>query len=156
MSNLTDNRRAVVRIVANEMIRTASSMARLHGDDVIEYIVFTAIWSLNAQHLIGDSRYAELKRIPPDSVRRPVPVAELRRAVPMPEDILLSYLERLIQRGFVEKVAGGLIVPSAVFTEPAMLRGSNELYDRVVSMIQAMREVGFSFGEAEAADLISN
>ena len=45
-------------------------MAHVHGNDVIEYIVFTAIWTLNSQHLIGDARFSELRTIPPNSARR--------------------------------------------------------------------------------------
>lgn len=148
--SMTDNRRAIVRIVAAEMVHNASSMARVHNNDVIEYIVFTAIWVLNSQHLIGDPRFAELKNIPPNPTRKPVAVAELKRTIPMPEEILLSYLERLIEQGWVEKVAGGLVVPSAVFTQPAMLNGTSELYERVVAMVQAMRVAGFSFGDNDA------
>ncbi|WP_374653516.1 hypothetical protein [Phenylobacterium sp.] len=145
--SMTDNRRAIVRIVAAEMVHNASSMARVHNNDVIEYIVFTAIWVLNSQHLIGDPRFAELKNIPPNATRKPVAVAELKRTIPMPEEILLSYLERLIEQGWVEKIAGGLVVPTAVFTQPAMLNGTSELYERVVAMVQAMRVAGFSFGD---------
>ena len=142
-----DNRRAIVRIVASEIVRNASSMAHVHGNDVIEYIVFTAIWTLNSQHLIGDARFSELRTIPPNSARRPVAIAELKRTIPMPEEILLSYLERLIEQGWVEKIAGGLVVPTAVYTQPAMLNGTSELYERVVAMVQAMRVAGFSFGD---------
>ena len=71
----TDNRRAVVRIVAYEMTRISSSMARVHDDDVIEYLVFTALWVLNTQHLIGHPRYGELKNIPPDAQRKPATTA---------------------------------------------------------------------------------
>ena len=77
-------------------------------------------------------------------------IADLKRTIPMPDEILLTYLERLIERGFVEKVAGGLVVPTAVFTEPGMLKGANELYDRVVVMVQAMRAAGFAFGDHDA------
>ena len=146
----TDNRRAIVRIVAAELVRNATAMAKVHDNDVIEYIVFTAIWVLNSQHLIGDPRFAELRTLPPNSARRPVAIADLKRTIPMPDEILLTYLERLIERGFVEKVAGGLVVPTAVFTEPGMLKGANELYDRIVVMVQAMRAAGFAFGDHDA------
>ena len=144
----TDNRRAIVRIVAHEMVRISTAMAPVHGDDVIEYLVFTAIWVLNSQHLIGDDRYAPLKSIPPDTQRRPVSIDELRRTVPMPDHILTSYVEKMIANGVVERTPGGLVVPSAVFTQPGMVSGANDLYARVVGMVAAMRNAGFSFGDA--------
>lgn len=146
---LADNRRAVVRIVAHEMMRAATAMAPAHDDDVIEYFIFTAIWVLNSQHLIGDDRYAPLKSIPPDAQRRPISVEELRRAMPMPDQIMTTYIEQMVSKGIVERKSGGLVVPTAVFTQPRMLNGTNDLYSRMVGMVTAMRSAGFSFGEAD-------
>lgn len=143
-----DNRRAIVRIVAHEMVRIATAMAPAHGDDVIEYFVFTAIWVLNSQHLIGDDRYAPLKSIPADAQRRPVSIDEVRRTLPMPDHILTSYVEKMVASGIVERKPGGLVVPSAVFTQPGMVDGANDLYSRMVTMVAAMRNAGFSFGDA--------
>ena len=144
----TDNRRAIVRIVAHEMVRISTAMAPVHGDDVIEYLIFTAIWVLNSQHMIGDDRYAPLRSIPPDAQRRPISMEELRRAAPMPDHILTSYVEQMVAKGIVERKPGGLVVPSAVFTQPGMVNGANDLYGRMVGMVAAMRNAGFSFGDA--------
>ncbi len=141
-----DNRRAIVRIVGYEMVRIASSMAKTHGD-VIEYLIFTAIWVANSSHLIGDERYSDLRSIPPDKARRPVTLEDLQRTIPMPDEIMNTYVERMIAQGIVEQVPGGLIVPTAVFTQPEMLNGTNELYSGMVSMVTAMRAAGFAFGE---------
>lgn len=143
----SDNRRAVVRIVAYEMMRISSSMARVHGNDVIEYLVFTAIWVLNTNHLIGDARFGELKSIPPDTQRKPVTMDDLRRVAPMPDEILQTYVDRLLASGYVEERPGGLVVPTAVFAQPEMLDGSNELYSHVMTMVRSMRGAGFSFGD---------
>jgi len=148
--SVIDNRRAIVRIVGYEIMRIMTSAARLHGGDVIEHIVFTAVWVLNTQHLIGDGRYAQLRSIPPDTLRRPTTLEELHGAVPMPMDIMGAYVERLVDRGLVERVScGGLVVPTAVFTQPEMLDGTNEIYSRMVSMVTALRNAGFSFGDAD-------
>ncbi len=143
----SDNRRAVVRIVAYEIMRISSSMAKVHGGDVIEYLVFTALWVLNTQHLIGDPRYGELKSIPPDTLRKPATMDDLRRAAPMPEEILQTYVDRLLASGYAEERPGGLVVPTAVFAQPEMLNGSNELYSHVMTMVRSMRAAGFSFGD---------
>lgn len=143
----SDNRRAIVRIVAYELTRISSSMAKVHGDDIIEYVIFTAIWVLNTQHVIGDARYGGLKNIPPDALRRPVGMDELRRTTPMPEEILTAYIDQLQRKGYIEDRSGGWVVPTAVFTQPDMVRGANELYSHVMTMVQSMREAGFSFGE---------
>ncbi len=142
-----DTRRAVVRIVATEMTKVSSAMAKVHGDDVIEYFVFTALWVLNSSHLIGDQRYVQLKSIPPDALRKPASVDELRLVLPMPDDILQTYVKRLVDKGLVEEVSGKLVVPTAVFTQPEMLQGTSDLYESVVQMVTSMRTAGFSFGD---------
>ncbi|MBA4011179.1 MAG: hypothetical protein C0481_04865 [Phenylobacterium sp.] len=142
-----DTRRAVVRIVATEMTKIAGAMAKVHDGDVIEYFVFTAIWVLNSSHLIGDPRYVQLKSIPPDALRKPASLDELRHALPMPDDILQTYVKRLLDKGLAEEVSGRLVVPTAVFTQPEMLQGTSELYESVVQMVTSLRSAGFSFGD---------
>jgi hypothetical protein len=145
-----DNRRAVVRVAAHEILRALGVLSRISHGDVVELLVFTAIWTSNTQHLLGAGpRYAELHDIPPDSQRRPVTDAELQRAASMPQDIIDRYVTKLIADGLVERVPGGLVAPSAVFTRPEMLDGNNELYARLVSMVAALRGVGFQVGEPD-------
>lgn len=129
------------------MTKISRAMARVHGDDVIEYFVFTALWVLNSSHLIGDQRYVQLKSIPPDVLRKPASIEELRAALPMPADILQTYVKRLLEKGLAEEVSGKLVVPTAVFTQPEMLQGTSELYESVVQMVTSMRAAGFSFGD---------
>ena len=129
------------------MTKISRAMARVHGDDVIEYFVFTALWVLNSSHLIGDQRYVQLKSIPPDVLRKPASIEELRAALPMPADILQTYVKRLLEKGVAEEVSGKLVVPTAVFTQPEMLQGTSELYESVVQMVTSMRAAGFSFGD---------
>ena len=142
-----DNRRAVVRIVGAELTKIAGEMAKIHDGDVIEYFVFTTLWVLNSSHLIGDPRYAQLRSIPPDALRKPASLDELRRALPMPDDILQTYVKRLLDKGLAEEISGKLVVPTAVFTRPDMLNGTNELYDHLVQMVTSLRAAGFSFGD---------
>ncbi|MES2343560.1 MAG: hypothetical protein V4597_17965 [Pseudomonadota bacterium] len=143
-----DNRRVMARIMTHEVLRGLAAMARVGGGDMIQFLVFSGIWSANTQHLLGiRMRYAEQNDIPPDSQRRPIPQEDLVHMLCMPRDIVARYVEQLAQGGLVERVPGGLVVPAAVFTRPEMLDGNNELYARVMSMVTALRGVGFSFGE---------
>ena len=143
-----DNRRALVRVVAHEALRGLNSLARLHGGDIVAFLVFTGIWALNTQHLIGEGeRYAALRDIPPDSQRRPASPADLLRLVSIPEPLLLQYVDQMVEQGIIERVPGGLVAPSAVFTQPEMLDGANEVYVRLIAMVTGLRDVGFSFGE---------
>lgn len=143
-----DNRRAIVRIFAHDILRAMSSLARLNGGDAIEFLTFTGVWTLNSQHLIGEERFTELRSIPPDALRKPATFEELQRLLAIPEDILSTYVERLIQKNVVERSpGGGLVVPSAFFAQPALLDATNEIYSRAVGLVASMRSVGFKFGD---------
>ena len=143
-----DNRRLITRVVSSEIIQALTDLARAHGGDMFEMLVFTAIWTANTGHLDSTSRYAGLYDIPPDRDRRPLPQAELAAIIGAPPQILDHYLDRLIGYGVVERVSAGLTVPSAVFTRPDMLEGSNAIYLRMTRLIAALRNVGF---EVDAA-----
>lgn len=145
-----DNRRATARVMTHEVLRGLAAMARLARWDMIQFLVFSGVWSANTQHLLGPKvRYAELNDIPPDSQRRPISQAALADMLCMPDDIIARYVETLIDQGIVERVGDGLVVPSAVFTRPEMMDGNNELYARTLSLVSALRGAGFSFGDGD-------
>lgn len=142
-----DNRRAIVRITAAEVLKGLAESARRGGGDMIALLVFTGIWTANVQHLTGAGRYAAAHDIPPDSQRRPVTEVELERHICIPQPILGEYVERLVVEGVVERRPTGLVVPSAVFTRPEQLAATNATYQRLQAMVTAMRAAGFQFGE---------
>lgn len=142
-----DIRRLTLRIVASDFARMLPVLAQAQGGDVFRYLVFTTIWTANSQHLTSPDRYAELYDIPPDAQRRPAPEALIREMLGAPREVVDPYIEQMVAEGTVERVAGGLLVPSAVFTQPDQLANANEFYARFVAMIARLRESGFSFGE---------
>lgn len=143
-----DNRRAIVRASTTEVVKGLVATSRLIGGDLISLLVFTGIWMANVQHIPYDSgRYAGITDIPPDSQRRPVTDEELERLINIPQPILGDYVERLIASGSAERLPGGLVIPTAVFTRPDQLAGANEIYTRLLGMVAAMRAAGFQFGE---------
>lgn len=148
VETVQDNRRAIVRASTAEVVKGLAATARLIGGDTIFLLVFTGIWVANVQHIPNDSgRFAGITDIPPDSQRRPVTEDELERLVGVPQPILGDYVERLIVSGLAERLPGGLVVPTAVFTRPDQIAGANEIYTRLLSMVSAMRAAGFQFGE---------
>lgn len=147
VSPASDNRRAVLRVATFEIIKTLKAFARLHGGDMFALMIFTAIWSANGEHLIGDPRYIGLHQIGPDSTSVPITDEELHRTIGAPPEIIDRYIQAFLDMGVVERVSGGLIAPGAVFTSPEMMEAANEFYDRMLSLVAGLRSVGFSFGE---------
>ncbi|MDO8900562.1 MAG: hypothetical protein Q7V15_04330 [Phenylobacterium sp.] len=152
MTTPPDNRRLTTRILAYEFIDILSDMARRRGGDVIALLVFTGVWTANTRHLRGVSdRYATLHDIPPDSQRRPISDADLASHLCLPRPIQDAYVESLIETGLLERRAGGLVVPSAVFTRSEMLSDANETYSRLIGLIAQLQKVGVPMGESAPA-----
>lgn len=141
-----DNRRAVLRAGTFEILKSMRGFAKLHGGDMFALLIFTTIWSANGEHLIGDERYTSLHSIGPDSTSTPMALDQLQRAIGAPSEIVERYVEAFVAQGVVERVPGGLVIPGAVFTSPEMMDAANEFYDRILSLVAALRSVGFSFG----------
>ncbi|MES3026570.1 MAG: hypothetical protein V4820_01805 [Pseudomonadota bacterium] len=146
-SQAADNRRAVLRVTTLEILKALRSLAQLHEGDMFALLIFTSIWSANGEHLVGDERYTSLRTIGPDSTSKPITYDQLQRSLGVPRDILDRYLAMFIETGLVEQVPCGLVVPGAVFTSSEMMDGANEVYDRVVSLVGALRDVGFPLSE---------
>jgi hypothetical protein len=143
-----DNRRLTARVIAEEVMRSLGVLADLHGGDMIGMLIFIGIWTANSQHLNArPDRYAGLLEIAPDSQRRPIPESDLRAQLRMPEHIVAAYVKKLIADGLVERLPGGLVAPSAVFTRPEMMEGAKELYARMIGLAAHLRSAGFALGE---------
>ena len=143
----TDNRRAVLRAVVFEVLKAQRSLAKLHNGDMFALMVFTTIWSANGEHLIGDPRYAGLRDIAPDSTITPITDDQLQRALGAPRDMVDRYVKAFLEDGWIERVPGGLAAPRAVFTSPEMMDAANEVYDRIIGLVSALRLGGFGLGE---------
>ncbi|MFN3523999.1 MAG: hypothetical protein ACK4YQ_17265 [Phenylobacterium sp.] len=150
-----DNRRLTLRIFSSELTRIMVAMSAAHGGDILRYLIFTTIWTSNSAHLASPDRFAQLQDIPPDTHRRPVPEADLREMLGLPQEIFDRYLDDLIATGDVERLPGGLMVPSAVFARPDQLASANEFYARFLNLVARLREAGFSFGCLEENGEIS-
>ncbi|MCC7267956.1 MAG: hypothetical protein IT546_11520 [Caulobacteraceae bacterium] len=144
-----DNRRAVVRVLAHEVMRGLRDLALLYEGDLIRALVFTAISSSNTLHLHeADTRYASIYDLPPDRERRPVTMEDLVDSLLMPREIVERYVAILCAEGVCESTPSGYVVPTAVFTRPEMLDGLNEFYTGTVRLVTALQNAGFRVGDA--------
>lgn len=143
-----DKRRLATRAIAGEVIHGLARLSSTQGGDVIRLLVFTGVWVANTAHLTSGTRYAAMRDIPPDAQRRPVADAALVELLSMPADIVSRYTDELLAHGLLERVSGGLVAPSAVFTDETQLRGMNELQDIMRRIFGQLRSIGVDFGES--------
>lgn len=138
-----DNRRLVVRVSSHQILAVIADIADRLGFDTIETLILTGVWTANTEHLLGNTdRYARLLDLPPDSLRRPIGEAELMGRLRLPRPVFEPCLERLIERGYVERVGAGLVVPSAVFTRPEMVDALTACFNGVAGLVESLRRIG--------------
>ena len=115
-----DNRRLVVRVLSQQVLNLLTGWARDNGEDLISVLIFTAVWSANTEHLSPRPglRYARLRDIPPDSLRQPLPLADLPDLLCLPRAMVTVYVDELVKRGLMEETDRGLVVPAAVLANP--------------------------------------
>lgn len=70
-----------------------------------------------------EGRYIGLTDIPPDSLRQPVTVYAVARALRLPYETVRRHVKKLKDAGVCVAVAGGVIVPAGAIMSPTTLAG---------------------------------
>lgn len=137
-----DKRRLVVRIASHQILSVLGEVAGRLGMDLIETLIHAGVWTANTEHLMETTgRYARVLDLPPDSLRRPIAEAELMARLRLPASLFQTYVERLIARGYLERVGAGLVSPSAVFTRPEVVDALGACYAGMSELVQALGRV---------------
>jgi hypothetical protein len=141
-----DNRRLIVRVLSQEVMRLLSDWARANGDDLIGVLVFTAVWTANVENLSPKPalRYTELNDIPPDSLRTPITLSELTDRLSLPRATVAVYVRDYLDNGWLKEVDGGLIVPSEVIARLDQMESLNTAYERAHIMMGRLLEAGLT------------
>jgi hypothetical protein len=144
-----DNRRLIVRVFSQELLFALTELARAYDTDVISVLVFTGIWTANVARLSPRPalRYADVRDIPPDSLRLPVSEEELARRLCLPRSIVTVYVRELIEAEMVEATESGLVVPAAVVARMASIETLNVTFARAQQMAERLRDAGLSLDE---------
>lgn len=144
LESAADTRRLAVRVASHQILAIISEVAAEVGLDMIEALIHAGVWTANTEHLLEGKggRYAKLRDLPPDSLRRPISDAELMARLRLAPDIFAPYVERLIERGYLERVGAGLVAPSAVFTRPEMVRALEACHAGVMELTRTLERIG--------------
>jgi len=144
-----DTRRLVVRLFSQELLSALTDLARAYDTDVIAVLVFTGIWTANVARLSPRPalRYADVRDIPPDSVRTPISEEDLARNLCLPRSTVTVYVRELIEIGMVEALDSGLVVPAAVVARMASIETLSATYARARLMMKRLHEAGLSLDE---------
>ncbi len=115
-----DYARLVGRLSGDYILRSLLLIASLQGGDIVAAIIAQAIGAANIGHLeqTGEgAQFAGMGETPPDAVRRPISVLALAGTLGLPFETTRRYVNKLAAAGVVERVKGGVIVPSRAIAD---------------------------------------
>jgi hypothetical protein len=135
-------KRVVARVMAREVMATMGQLADRYEMDLIDTLVFTAIWTANTAHLSDAEIYAGIFDVPPDRERRTVSLEAVAAALRIDRALVETRVEGLIGASMVALENGGLVVPSAVFTRPDMIDGVELTYVRTLRLVSTLDHYG--------------
>jgi hypothetical protein len=135
-------KRGVARLLGQRLPEFMAAQADRHGMDLIDTLIFTIIWSTNTEHLVAPGRYAGIFDIPPNAERRPLKLAELTFRARLSKALVADRVGAMKARNLVEETAAGLVVPSAVFTQPEMLNGVDAIFDNARQLVEELAAFG--------------
>ncbi len=124
-------------------------MSKAHGNDLIRAPFFTAIWTANVQHITGsweNLAFGELDNLPPDEMRRPVPVNSIALSLRISPETARRHAAKLLRDGAAVRIEGkGLIVPRARLATQSNYDGVRNSYDHIVRTVADLHRAGFDF-----------
>ncbi len=141
--------RLMAYFVGEFIQRTALPVVAAFDNDYEQAMIFIAITTQNTQNLmlnqVTRKQYASFSTDVPEHLFRPVSRMALARSTNLPRETVRRKVMKLMDRGFVEELPKGLIVPRSVrdiplYAEMVVLQESN--LRRLFSMV----------GEAMASD----
>jgi hypothetical protein len=135
-------KRGVARLLGQRIPEFLAAQADRHGVDLIDTLIFTIIWATNTEHLIQPGCYAGILDIPPNAERRPIRLVELIFRARLPKALVAERVEGLKKMSMVEETPDGLVVPSAVFSQPGMLKGVDAICDNARQLVEELALFG--------------
>ena len=148
---LPANARALLRASMDLVMRGVGQIGRLHGDDFLSGMIYTAIWTANVRHITCSSdnlKYGGMHQVLPDEARRPVTVNAVAASLRIPYETTRRYVSNLVRSGAVIRIEGkGVVVPSVHFATPVIYEAARESYDSIVRTVSDLHRAGFDFSK---------
>ncbi|HQP18951.1 MAG TPA: hypothetical protein PLG07_01395, partial [Phenylobacterium sp.] len=101
----------------------------------------------NADPIVRDPeiawRYSSADTPPPDTLRRPVTIAELSQRLSIPRETMRRRVTRMLELDRCESVRGGYLSSMTYMQSEALLSAGVKINQRFGQLVQSLRQVGF-------------
>ncbi len=143
----------VGQLVEDFILRVLEAGVEPHGS-MLDALVYTAMMIANADPIVRDPeiawRYSGADTPPPDTVRRPVTIAELSQRLSIPRETMRRRVTRMLELDRCESVRGGYLSSMVYMQSEALLSAGVQINQRFGQLVQNLRQVGFDLDGGEA------
>jgi len=134
--------RAATRYATDFVLRWVEINKQLHGSDLLNALVFTALWAGNSSHIRGDV-YQGLEDVPPDHERRPLTVRQVADSLGLPYETVRRRFIEMLKRGVIRRAGRrGFIVTQAALSRPEAMLGVRQLYGNLTRFLKDLKSIG--------------
>jgi DNA-binding Lrp family transcriptional regulator len=120
----------VERLLLTFEVRALEGITNVYGD-VTAGIIVSAVVAANVRHITENPalslQFAGDDSVPPDALRRPVPLRAIAKAVALPFETVRRRAVGLISKGVMVPSDTGVYVPARVFGEPTHIEENRRL-----------------------------
>jgi len=149
LDRLDPDQLATVRLTARltmAFLLDIIAIARGEGGDVLDTLLMSAVIQANVEEINrrGDLQvaFAQSDEPPPDELRRPVSMNALASSLDLPFETVRRRIKGLVRAGQCVFVEGGVIVPSAVLTQPRYAADAYRGFERIRDLYYQLRGLG--------------
>lgn len=134
--------RAATRYATDFMLRWVEINKELHGSDLIQALVFTALWAGNSSHIRGDA-YRNLEDIPPDEDRRPLTVRQVADSLGMPYETVRRRFVEMLKQGIIQRAGRrGFIVSQSALSRPDAVLSVRRTHASLTRFLKELKSIG--------------
>lgn len=116
------------------------------GGNALDTLLASAVIQANVAEINRradlQTGFAETNEIPPDELRRPVSVNALAASLGLPFETVRRRISGMVRDGFCKVVEGGVIVPSAVLSDPKYFASAFKGYEQLRAFYYQAKALG--------------
>lgn len=139
----------VMRLVLDFQVRRLVHLAPDFGD-ITRGFIWAGIMQANVRDLLHDKdtawTYARQSTPPPDTLRKPISIRMLSRALGIPYETVRRHAVAMVAQGYLASSPGkGLFAPAAAVGDDGLGRANLEMMAQFTRMVGDLTRIGFDF-----------
>ena len=146
MSDQHTHVRAASRYAADYILRWVEINNKVHGEDLLYALVFTALWAGNYSH-VRNGADEILEEPSPDHEPRALTVRQVADSLALPYETVRRRFLEMLEKGAVQRVGRrGFVVSRSVMASPEIAHGQKRTLASLSRLLRDLKSIGVEAG----------